>query len=343
MGLIEILGLINLIIAFQAIFLLVHFTLKKKGVRLLNNLLAICTGAFGLVALNTFFSLVQYELRSDVFQEVANQVMWFIAPSLYLYVAYHESPFKIKRVYQHLLPYLPVIAISAVFNSPAYRNTVIIVAFVQMIIYLYLGIRKAVKNYRKDRQFYSWVLPMLIVFSVLVLVNVLVKTLVASGVLSFSQELLQGFTVLLSVPVFYTSYREMNAGKTVTARYQTTPIEDKKSEDILEAVQDYLVQRKGFSDKGLTMQVVSEKTGIPPRYISQVINSRLGMSFSDYINQLRIEEVTRGLLDESKAHLTIAGIAEEAGFSSISRFNHLFKKTMGLTPRAYQKACSEPK
>lgn len=344
MGLIELLGLINLIIAFQAVFLVVHFLLKKKGVILLNRLLALCIGAFGLVALNTFFSLADYDFSSDLLQGVSNNIMWCIAPSLYLYVAYRESSVSPRIVFWHLIPYIPLATISLLFEFPVFDNAIVVVAFLQMIAYLSLAVYLAIKRYRSDKKFYSWVLPMLMIFSLLVLVNVLFKILMAQGILNFSQSLLQGFTVLLSIPVFYTSYREMNVGKTEGPgkRYQSTPIDDKKAGVILSSIEHYLKTERGFADKGLTLHVLSEKTGISAKYISQVINSRLGMSFSDYINQLRIEDAARSLLDQSKAHLTIAAIADEAGFSSISRFNLLFKKRMEVTPKAYQKAHSVP-
>ncbi|MCE7992323.1 MAG: AraC family transcriptional regulator [Roseivirga sp.] len=342
MGLIELMGLVNLIIAFQAVFLVVHFLLKKKGIVLLNRLLALCIGAFGLVALNTFFSLAGYDFSSDLFQKVSNNVMWFIAPSLYSYVAYRESNISPRVVLWHLIPYLPLAAINILFEFPVFNSVIVVVAFLQMITYLSLAVYLAIKRYRTDKRFYSWVLPMLIIFGLLVLINVLFKILMAQGMLDISQNLLQGFTVLLSIPVFYTSYKEMNSGKTEVAgkRYQSTPIDDRKAGDILNSVEYYLKTERGFTDKGLTLNRLSEKTGISAKYISQVVNSRLGMSFSDYVSQLRIEEAARSLLDPSKTHLTIAAIADEAGFSSISRFNLLFKKQMQVTPKAYQKAGS---
>ncbi|MEO1097269.1 MAG: helix-turn-helix domain-containing protein, partial [Bacteroidota bacterium] len=60
-------------------------------------------------------------------------------------------------------------------------------------------------------------------------------------------------------------------------------------------------------------------------------------NFNSYINTYRIQEASRLLQDETNGHLTIAAIAFEIGFNSISSFNTAFKKQIGQTPQAYRK------
>jgi AraC-like DNA-binding protein len=60
------------------------------------------------------------------------------------------------------------------------------------------------------------------------------------------------------------------------------------------------------------------------------------MSFSDYINQQRIEKVKKLLKSEDQKKYTLLAIAENAGFSSKSSFNAVFKKMTGLTPTQYK-------
>ena len=91
-----------------------------------------------------------------------------------------------------------------------------------------------------------------------------------------------------------------------------------------------------FTDPSLSLRSLSEKTGIPIRYLSEILNQRLNQSFSDFVNQYRVEEVKRKLQDGEDAKYTVLSIAYEAGFNSKSAFNAAFKKHMRMTPSQYR-------
>ncbi|MBL8172151.1 MAG: AraC family transcriptional regulator, partial [Acidobacteria bacterium] len=59
-------------------------------------------------------------------------------------------------------------------------------------------------------------------------------------------------------------------------------------------------------------------------------------SFTDLINAYRVEDAKRRLLDPTWKHYSILAIAEEAGFSSKSTFNAVFKKHTGQTPSEFR-------
>ena len=64
----------------------------------------------------------------------------------------------------------------------------------------------------------------------------------------------------------------------------------------------------------------------------------MGKSFPDFINQYRIEEAKKRLLDPAKKHYTVLAIAEEVGFNSKSSFNNVFKKHVKMTPSEFRKS-----
>lgn len=70
-------------------------------------------------------------------------------------------------------------------------------------------------------------------------------------------------------------------------------------------------------------------------YLSRMFNKELGCSFSDYVNNFRIEESKRLLETEPTA--SIQEIAERSGFHSISTFRRAFVKYTGLIPSEYRK------
>jgi AraC-like DNA-binding protein len=56
----------------------------------------------------------------------------------------------------------------------------------------------------------------------------------------------------------------------------------------------------------------------------------MGMSFSDYINGLRVDYASRLL--EERPELSINDVMTKSGFTSSSAFYRNFKKFKGITP-----------
>lgn len=73
---------------------------------------------------------------------------------------------------------------------------------------------------------------------------------------------------------------------------------------------------------------------ISKSYVSQVFNNTLKISFSECINQLRINEAI-SLIDSGEPSLS--KIAFESGFNSIRSFNRNFYDFTGSTPGDYMK------
>jgi AraC-like DNA-binding protein len=61
----------------------------------------------------------------------------------------------------------------------------------------------------------------------------------------------------------------------------------------------------------------------------------LNKSFNEFINEYRIEEVKKRLLEKGNEHLTIAGLALECGFNSQATFQRSFKNATGVSPKEY--------
>lgn len=84
----------------------------------------------------------------------------------------------------------------------------------------------------------------------------------------------------------------------------------------------------------LTLNQLSELSGLSPRDISRCINLVAGISFNDYINQHRIEQIKHALLADTSSNLTDLALA--AGFSSKATFNQSFRKATGITPSEFR-------
>jgi len=206
--------------------------------------------------------------------------------------------------------------------------------------YLVSALYVCVKHFKTERQFFSWALPSIIAFTVLVVLNFSLTILRHFEIEVLPRPILQSFTSLLAIPIFYIAYKEMNSANSygiAPKKYKTTPLSTQKAAEYLQKITAAMDDDHCYCDTTLKLSSFAEKIGIPPKYVSQVINQNLNLSFTDYLIQLRLEDAKRSLKAPEKQHFTISAIAEESGFASSSRFNYVFKKHTGLTPSQYQK------
>jgi AraC-like DNA-binding protein len=127
-------------------------------------------------------------------------------------------------------------------------------------------------------------------------------------------------------PELFTSVNEM-------ARPSGNYEKESFSEEIAQ-LHAFMNTHKPYLEEALTLQELSEKTNIPSKHLSFLINQIIGKHFFDFINAYRIEAAKR-LLKESD--FTIQQIMYEVGFNSKSSFNTAFKKNTSLTPSGYRK------
>jgi len=79
---------------------------------------------------------------------------------------------------------------------------------------------------------------------------------------------------------------------------------------------------------------IGEAVGLHPDYANSIFKKAFGSTLSEYINEERIAHAQRKLITTD---VSIASIAFECGFNSISWFNATFKKINDCTPRVFRK------
>lgn len=78
---------------------------------------------------------------------------------------------------------------------------------------------------------------------------------------------------------------------------------------------------------------IGEAAGLHPDYANSIFKKAFGLTLSEYIIEERISHAQRKLITTDN---TIASIAFECGFNSISWFNACFKKMNSCTPRQFR-------
>ena len=89
-----------------------------------------------------------------------------------------------------------------------------------------------------------------------------------------------------------------------------------------------LEKDKAYLKNDLSLQDLSEATGIPKHRISQLLNNELGKNFYEVLNEYRTNEAIRLFNDGKHLNFTLTYIAEMAGFNSRATFNRIFKKLL---------------
>lgn len=102
-----------------------------------------------------------------------------------------------------------------------------------------------------------------------------------------------------------------------------------------EEVNTWFEREKPYLNDDLRLTDLQRVFPISRSYLSQLFNKELGMSFSDYVNQFRIEESKR--LMDAEPLASIQEIAERSGFHSISTFRRAFTKHTGIIPSEYKR------
>lgn len=97
-----------------------------------------------------------------------------------------------------------------------------------------------------------------------------------------------------------------------------------------------------YTQSKLTIDDVAGRLRLPSRYISHLVNTHCGCNFNTFVNNFRVAETIRKLGDPKEQHKTILALALEAGFSSKSTFNQVFKQHTGKSPSRYLPSESRP-
>lgn len=99
----------------------------------------------------------------------------------------------------------------------------------------------------------------------------------------------------------------------------------------IERVASYIAQ--SYTSR-LSVEGVASEVGLHPNYLMTLFRKAFGTTLLEYINRHRVTHAQRLLATTDDSVLKIA---LDSGFSSLSRFNAVFKAYSKCTPRAYRR------
>lgn len=119
-------------------------------------------------------------------------------------------------------------------------------------------------------------------------------------------------------------------------KYEQSTLTAQKAKQHLQRLLRYTEEEKPYLEFELTLGDIARQLSIPQKELSQVINERLNKNFCTFINEYRIREAQRLLLENTGKKLSILDIAFESGFNCKTSFNTVFKKHLQMTPTHFR-------
>ncbi len=124
--------------------------------------------------------------------------------------------------------------------------------------------------------------------------------------------------------------REVHRVLDFVLEYRNSNIQGRYGDVILRAKQ-YIDEQ--YANPDICLHSVAEAVNYSPNHFSTVFSQECGMTFIEYLTQVRIEAAQKLLKNSS---LKSSDIAYEVGFNDPHYFSFIFKKTTGMTPRDYR-------
>ncbi|MBQ0114773.1 MAG: helix-turn-helix transcriptional regulator [Bacteroidales bacterium] len=108
--------------------------------------------------------------------------------------------------------------------------------------------------------------------------------------------------------------------------------------ELMEKINEVMATSPEVFESGFTLNRMTELVGSNTMYVSRAINNCRKCNFSTLLNEYRIKEACRRLLDKDKyANFTIETIANSVGYKSRTNFTKVFKDITGISPSEFQK------
>ena len=99
----------------------------------------------------------------------------------------------------------------------------------------------------------------------------------------------------------------------------------------IELAKDYMEEHYFES---LTLNMVADKVGITPAYLSSLFSQHMGITLIDYLNEVRIDHACIYL---KQNYFKTYEIAYKVGYRDEKYFSKVFRKVKGMSPSEYKK------
>ena len=323
---------------FNSLAFIIYLQLKGKQSVLQNIYLRIILLAFVLQITKALLELFNLEFSPYV-NNLYLLGIYSQGPAMYLFIRKALTPRLAvwpKQFLIHFLPYLILSVIRYDFDHPEAKEWFAIylvgiqsLAYILLCIRPYLSVRK--NYFEGNRQFY-FIVYLFPVFAAMWI------SFPISGFTRINNQVFE--SIFYPLFIYYLIILKFKEPRNEKEKYKFTGIDEATSLEIFNEVSQAIKQKELYLNPDITLNVLAKKVTIQVNILSQVINQNAHLNFRDFINTFRIEKAREQITEKVQKGFTIASIAFDCGFNSLSAFNRAFKKGTGYTPSEFIRANS---
>ena len=136
----------------------------------------------------------------------------------------------------------------------------------------------------------------------------------------------------------YKQQRQLSDASKADEKYKNAKLDEKECKQICEKLKSFIETEKPYTKPDLKIVDLALAINCSSHSLSYIFNQYLTKNYYDFINEYRIAEFKRLILDVNYSKYTLSALAERSGFSSRASFFRSFKKLTGITPNEYIKS-----
>lgn len=362
-------GIVRIVITFLCLLLAIFLLRYSKGNVISNRILGAFMLLYVLINCNDFVWIYNIYQQYPHLYNFANSFQFLLPPLMLLYtLSVVKENFRINKAHLlHLLPFLIVAVIyfflyqiydaesklrllSNGFRESPFFDWVDSSEIIQQLCYLLISVfivfYYPFKNkhlpYKPERHLLLTLKFLLIGILCLTVVNLVKKEIHFQKSLHYTLKALEILVYLIMISTLIVRgllYPEMfygNGKNSNGQKYNKSPLTREHKYHYLRKIKSYMEEAQPYLSSSVNLPDFAKEVSIPSRYLSQVLNEEMGMSFYDFMNMYRIAKAVEFLSNPDYNKNSIIDIAWECGFNSKSVFNAAFKKFAGMTPTEFR-------
>ena len=353
-------SLLGIAASFQGVFMSCVLLFSRKldlQKRLLYSIFLLC---FALWSLELSAYWTSFFIHNPDFIFLTRSLPWLLGPCIYLLAkSLSSTTYRISKLELiHFIPFIvrtaffiPFYTLSRDHKINIFQNLIYsgeshygsqfyvfeCLFFLLLIGYIYASFRIIQKTSINDKTLINLILlavglfasKSLLQFSAGLFFNVHFLFHLGIFVLAIASLIIYSISYFLVI-------RTPESFFNTKQKYENNTLSDDIAKSIEKEIVKFVVEEENYLDSSISLKEISKNIGVSTNQISQVINSRMKLSFADYINIQRISKSKEMLIDPNFDHYSILAISQDSGFSNKATFYNAFKKHVGCTPKQYK-------
>lgn len=257
---------------------------------------------------------------------------------------------------------------SLVYNKQSISYELFVPMMIQLCIELFYFIRTLITimhhqhNIEKEFSYHakinlSWLKLLTYLYIIILISSMTGYSLVSSKILNIKvmDDLLMVVRMILFFYMVYHGFKQrliynpemqmnqdskkkLNPIKLELADNGRTQAQESENNATVEKLRNIMANEHLYLEQELSLGEMANKLGIHAHQLSKLLNIHLNKNFFEFVNEYRVEEFKKLACNPKNKHISILGLAMEAGFNSKATFNRFFKNSTGLTPSEFMKS-----